>query len=64
MSVKRFIPDFKIKIRPKPVASMQAQNLRTLSTENAQILKAEAEQTKDEKLKDVLNRLASHARQD
>lgn len=54
----------KIKIRPKPVASMQAQNLRTLSTENAQILKAEAEQTKDEKLKDVLNRLASHARQD
>jgi hypothetical protein len=58
------LSQIKIKIRPKSLTHPSPQTFRTLSTENAQILITEAEQTKDEKLKEMLMRLASHARQD
>lgn len=61
----RRISNIRIKIRPSTLGQNQKKKPKTkkhtISKKNAQILKEEAEHTDDEKLKDVLLRLAEHS---
>ncbi|MDX1755772.1 MAG: DciA family protein [Marinobacter sp.] len=51
-----------VKVRPARHPIRRARTMRPLSNENARLLKEEAGHTKDKKLREVLEKLASHAR--
>lgn len=55
------ISTIKIKIRPGKFRKKPPITKRTLSKENAQLLREEAGRTQDQKLRDVLAKLADHA---
>lgn len=55
------VASIKIKIRPGKFHSSLPETKRTLSKENAQLLREEAGRTDDLKLRDILTRLADHA---
>lgn len=59
-SILRELQSISIKIRPARYKKKLVRKIQPLSNENAQLLTEEAGQTKDEALRDVLLRLATH----
>ncbi|MDX1456985.1 MAG: DciA family protein [Marinobacter sp.] len=51
-----------VKVRPARHERRRTRSMEPLSNENARLLKEEAGHTKDKKLREVLEKLASHAR--
>ncbi|MBK1872972.1 MULTISPECIES: DciA family protein [Marinobacter] len=58
----RFVWKLKVKVVPPRFNEKPPAKKLTLSKENAQLLKEEAGHTKDKKLREVLEKLASHVR--
>ncbi|MCG8518950.1 MAG: DUF721 domain-containing protein [Pseudomonadales bacterium] len=61
-SVLEFVWKFKVKVIPARFAAEAVRHAKTLSNENARLLKEEAGHTKDRKLREVLEKLASHTK--
>lgn len=57
----RFVWRLKVKVQPLRFQEKSQVRKTTLSKENAQLLKDEAGHTKDKKLREILEKLASHA---
>lgn len=57
----QFIWKVKIQVRPRQYQRKPVRNAMNLSNENARLLKEEAGHTKDKALREVLEKLASHA---
>ncbi|MCK0165545.1 DciA family protein [Marinobacter sp. S6332] len=58
----RFVWKLKVKVVPPRFSEKRPVKKLVLSKENARLLKEEAEHTKDKKLREVLEKLASHVR--
>lgn len=58
----RFVWKLKVKVQPARYSERPARKITPLSNENAQLLKEEAGHTKDQQLREVLEKLASHVR--
>jgi len=58
----RFVWKIKIKVVPARFQPVRRRQMTPLSKENARLLKEEAGHTKDKALREVLEKLASHAR--
>ncbi|GGE67263.1 hypothetical protein GCM10011533_19450 [Streptosporangium jomthongense] len=58
----RFVWKLKVKVVPPRFSEKPPAKKLALSKENARLLKEEARHTKDQKLREVLEKLASHAR--
>ncbi|MDC0664072.1 DciA family protein [Marinobacter sp. SS21] len=58
----RFAWKLTVKVRPARHQRSRSRTMQPLSNENARLLKEEAGHTKDKKLREVLEKLASHAR--
>ncbi len=58
----RFAWKLTVKVRPARHQHRRTRSMQPLSNENARLLKEEAGHTKDKKLREVLEKLASHAR--
>lgn len=57
-----FVWKLKVKVRPERYSLKKPPSPMTLSKENARLLEEEAGHTKDKALREVLEKLASHAR--
>jgi len=58
----RFVWKLKVKVQPLRFNERPVRKMTPLSNENARLLKEEAGHTKDEQLREVLEKLASHVR--
>lgn len=58
----RFVWKLKVKVLPSRFSERPERKITPLSKENAQLLKEEAGHTKDQQLREVLEKLASHVR--
>ncbi|SFM74116.1 DUF721 domain-containing protein [Marinobacter zhejiangensis] len=58
----RFVWKLTVKVKPARFSSQSSRTMSPLSNENARLLKEEAGHTKDKKLREVLEKLASHTK--
>lgn len=58
----RFVWKLKVKVQPQRHSERPERKITPLSNENAQLLRAEAGHTKDQNLREILEKLASHVR--
>jgi len=58
----QFVWKLKVKVQPARYNERPVRKITPLSNENAQLLKEEAGHTKDQQLREILEKLASHVR--